>query len=246
MQKLWQLSHAILNTTSCPLQTTFYLPTATPGAFAQTIDNRLLCFLSLFSPLYLLCPRLRLLICAIALQHSHVSTPHAIPTLWCDRSGPLRQRRPISGCCCPVCGGWWLVGWRRKVRVIIRAEICSWIWLQQSPAGLLCVTCTDMAVLAGNHGETCHAKYGAMPLRSRACHEMVKAFLLILSSPLPHATCAQLLCQSSSFSYSTTPWPGTTNRTRLPLHSRCTLSPIHRASMCRYVSISRSSIFFNF
>lgn len=42
-----------------------------------------------------------------------------------------------------------------------------------SLTGLLCVTCTDMAILAGNHSETCHAKYGAMPLRSKACHEMV-------------------------------------------------------------------------
>lgn len=39
--------------------------------------------------------------------------------------------------------------------------------------GLLCVTCTDMAVLAGNGGETCYSKYGAMALKSRACHEMV-------------------------------------------------------------------------
>lgn len=38
--------------------------------------------------------------------------------------------------------------------------------------GLLCVTCTDMAVLAGNHGETCHAKYGSFPVRANYCHEM--------------------------------------------------------------------------
>lgn len=42
------------------------------------------------------------------------------------------------------------------------------------PKGLLCVTCTDMAVLAGNSGETCYSKYGAMALKSRACHEMVR------------------------------------------------------------------------
>eukprot|EP00069_Balaena_mysticetus_P005495 bmy_04851T0 len=41
-----------------------------------------------------------------------------------------------------------------------------------SEGGLLCVTCTDMAVLAGNSGETCYSKYGAMALKSRACHEM--------------------------------------------------------------------------
>ena len=45
---------------------------------------------------------------------------------------------------------------------------------QPLSAGLLCVTCTDMAVLAGNSGETCYSKYGAMALKSRACHEMVR------------------------------------------------------------------------
>lgn len=44
--------------------------------------------------------------------------------------------------------------------------------------GLLCVTCTDMAVLAGNNGETCYAKYGAMSLKSRFCHEMALRILL--------------------------------------------------------------------
>lgn len=38
--------------------------------------------------------------------------------------------------------------------------------------GMLLVTCTDMAVLAGNSPETCHAKYGAVSLRISACHEM--------------------------------------------------------------------------
>lgn len=37
------------------------------------------------------------------------------------------------------------------------------------------MTCTDMAVLAGNSGETCYSKYGAVALKSRACHEMVRA-----------------------------------------------------------------------
>lgn len=47
--------------------------------------------------------------------------------------------------------------------------------MAQAPlTGLLCVTCTDMAVLAGNSGETCYSKYGAMALKSRACHEMVR------------------------------------------------------------------------
>lgn len=39
--------------------------------------------------------------------------------------------------------------------------------------GLLCVTCTDMAVMAGNSGETCYSKYGAMSIKAKYCHEMV-------------------------------------------------------------------------
>ncbi|XP_035311399.1 tRNA (guanine(26)-N(2))-dimethyltransferase isoform X1 [Cricetulus griseus] len=55
--------------------------------------------------------------------------------------------------------------------------------------GLLCVTCTDMAVLAGNNGETCYSKYGAMALKSRACHEM--ALRIVLHSLDLHANCYQ-------------------------------------------------------
>lgn len=38
--------------------------------------------------------------------------------------------------------------------------------------GLLCVTCTDMAILCGNASEKCFAAYGAMSLKSKSCHEM--------------------------------------------------------------------------
>lgn len=38
--------------------------------------------------------------------------------------------------------------------------------------GLLMVTCTDMAVLAGNSPETCYSKYGAISLRNPCCYEM--------------------------------------------------------------------------
>ncbi|CAL8072921.1 unnamed protein product [Orchesella dallaii] len=39
--------------------------------------------------------------------------------------------------------------------------------------GLLMVTATDMAVLAGgNHADSCFAKYGSMSLKSKACHEI--------------------------------------------------------------------------
>lgn len=40
--------------------------------------------------------------------------------------------------------------------------------------GLLLITATDMAVLAGNSPESCYSKYGAISLRMKACHEMVK------------------------------------------------------------------------
>lgn len=42
-----------------------------------------------------------------------------------------------------------------------------------SEGGLLLVTATDMALLAGNFPETCHVKYGALSLKSKACHEIV-------------------------------------------------------------------------
>ncbi|KAM5238031.1 tRNA (guanine(26)-N(2))-dimethyltransferase [Ctenodactylus gundi] len=58
-----------------------------------------------------------------------------------------------------------------------------------SEGGLLCVTCTDMAVLAGHSGETCYSKYGAMALKSRACHEM--ALRIVLHSLDLHANCYQ-------------------------------------------------------
>lgn len=44
--------------------------------------------------------------------------------------------------------------------------------------GLLLITATDMAVLAGNTPESCYLKYGTMPLKSKACHEMALRILL--------------------------------------------------------------------
>ncbi|XP_067416599.1 tRNA (guanine(26)-N(2))-dimethyltransferase isoform X2 [Emydura macquarii macquarii] len=58
-----------------------------------------------------------------------------------------------------------------------------------SEGGLLCVTCTDMAVMAGNSGETCYSKYGAMSLKGKFCHEM--ALRLILHSLDLRANCYQ-------------------------------------------------------
>ncbi|XP_045775495.1 probable tRNA (guanine(26)-N(2))-dimethyltransferase [Maniola jurtina] len=44
--------------------------------------------------------------------------------------------------------------------------------------GLLLVTATDMAVLAGNSPETCYCKYGAVSLKTKCCHEMALRILL--------------------------------------------------------------------
>ncbi|XP_050781098.1 tRNA (guanine(26)-N(2))-dimethyltransferase isoform X3 [Gopherus flavomarginatus] len=58
-----------------------------------------------------------------------------------------------------------------------------------SEGGLLCVTCTDMAVMAGNSGETCYSKYGAMSIKGKFCHEM--ALRIILHSLDLRANCYQ-------------------------------------------------------
>jgi len=47
-----------------------------------------------------------------------------------------------------------------------------------SDGGLLAVTATDLAVLAGNTPEACFVKYGSVPLRTRACHEQALRILL--------------------------------------------------------------------
>lgn len=51
--------------------------------------------------------------------------------------------------------------------------------------GLLLITATDMAVLAGNSPETCYTKYGSISLKSKACHEM--AIRILLQSIESHA-----------------------------------------------------------
>lgn len=52
-------------------------------------------------------------------------------------------------------------------------------------AGLLMVTCTDTAVLCGNAGESCFARYGSMSLRADFCHDA--ALRIILRSIESHA-----------------------------------------------------------
>ncbi|XP_014213045.1 probable tRNA (guanine(26)-N(2))-dimethyltransferase [Copidosoma floridanum] len=44
--------------------------------------------------------------------------------------------------------------------------------------GLLLVTATDMAILAGNFPQTCYTKYGSVSLKSKACHEIALRILL--------------------------------------------------------------------
>ncbi|CAH1796281.1 unnamed protein product [Owenia fusiformis] len=51
--------------------------------------------------------------------------------------------------------------------------------------GLLCITCTDMAVMCGNGVEAGFAKYGSMSLKAKFCHEM--ALRIILNSIETHA-----------------------------------------------------------
>jgi tRNA (guanine26-N2/guanine27-N2)-dimethyltransferase len=52
--------------------------------------------------------------------------------------------------------------------------------------GLLCVTCTDMAVLCGSYTETCYVKYNSVPLHGKYCHEM--ALRILLASISNHAS----------------------------------------------------------
>jgi len=54
-----------------------------------------------------------------------------------------------------------------------------------SDGGVLLVTCTDMAVLAGNCPETCYSKYGAVSLHIKCCHEM--ALRIVLQCVESHA-----------------------------------------------------------
>lgn len=46
--------------------------------------------------------------------------------------------------------------------------------------GLLCITCTDMAVLAGNHMDVCRGKYGSVPVKGR--HYGEQALRVVLAS----------------------------------------------------------------
>lgn len=45
--------------------------------------------------------------------------------------------------------------------------------------GILCVTCTDLAVLCGNSPEICWARYGATPLKGPGGHEMAVRMIIM-------------------------------------------------------------------
>jgi tRNA (guanine26-N2/guanine27-N2)-dimethyltransferase len=46
--------------------------------------------------------------------------------------------------------------------------------------GLLCITCTDMAVLCASYPESCFSKYMSIPLKGEICHEMALRIVLSL------------------------------------------------------------------
>lgn len=47
--------------------------------------------------------------------------------------------------------------------------------------GLLCITCTDMAVLCASYPETCLSKYLSIPVKGEICHEMALRIVLLLA-----------------------------------------------------------------
>lgn len=47
--------------------------------------------------------------------------------------------------------------------------------------GLICITCTDMAILCASYPEVCNSKYSAIPLRGEICHEMALRIILGLA-----------------------------------------------------------------
>ncbi|XP_029655147.1 tRNA (guanine(26)-N(2))-dimethyltransferase-like [Octopus sinensis] len=57
-----------------------------------------------------------------------------------------------------------------------------------SSGGLLCFTCTDLAVLCGNRPEACYARYNSMPLNTPSCHEMALRIVMrsIVSAAAKH------------------------------------------------------------
>ncbi|KAI8918610.1 N2,N2-dimethylguanosine tRNA methyltransferase [Powellomyces hirtus] len=69
-----------------------------------------------------------------------------------------------------------------------------------SDGGLLCITCTDMAVLAGSQPDACWAKYGGMSIPNTAyCHEMGLRILLhaVQSSAARYKRCIEPLASLS-------------------------------------------------
>ncbi|ORZ33945.1 N2,N2-dimethylguanosine tRNA methyltransferase-domain-containing protein [Catenaria anguillulae PL171] len=66
--------------------------------------------------------------------------------------------------------------------------------------GLMCITCTDMQVLAGsNFVESCFTKYGGMPLKADFCHEMALRLLLgaVMTTAARHKRLAEPILSCS-------------------------------------------------
>ena len=64
--------------------------------------------------------------------------------------------------------------------------------------GILLVTCTDMAVLCGNSPETCYTKYGALSIKSKACHEIVSTRNSCKCSTVQYQSAKKLVILSAS------------------------------------------------
>ena len=78
--------------------------------------------------------------------------------------------------------------------------LCMTLFLHHIFSGLLCVTCTDMAVLCGNGSETCFTKYGSVSLRGKNCHEM--ALRIVLQCIESHANrYGRYIVSSSNLSF---------------------------------------------
>ena len=81
--------------------------------------------------------------------------------------------------------------WKRFVAIDLDPYGCPSVFLDAAvqsvqEGGLLLVTATDMAVLAGNTPETCYVKYGAISLKTKCCHEMVSDKNIHKFTPFSH------------------------------------------------------------
>ena len=76
--------------------------------------------------------------------------------------------------------------------------------------GLLMVTCTDMAILCGNHSETAFAKYGGSSLRLVSCHEQALRLgkLDWMENETAYSLVTRILSHLNFLSFFLSPSPG--------------------------------------